>query len=285
MHSSWVILLSFTWGNHLRQDFSSSLVVVSFKLHARELLLKLVYPSRLLKDGNFSHLFLLVLTLDVNLLSSPLASNLKQMCTSTLGCYIKEMLKVRNIELGSKHAMTYSKCEMMPRSIALLQDQYLCPMLFHPSASGSSHSYATGRSRQRACQSACRPDWWSTTLAGACTRLRAAGTRGWQGTLRLRPASLWSPTLHIKALKDISLCRSGGTSWCPGWGPWGSRWYGSRRGLDMPWPLLSESDTYGFSQSENWYLHFSLGAKLGCKGLCCKRLSFSSFIVLDHRLS
>ena len=173
----------------------------------------------------------------------------------------------------------------MPRSSALLQDQYRCPMLFHPSASGSSHSCATGRSRRRACQSACRPDWWSTALVDAYTRLRAAGNQGYQGTLRLRPASPWCQDLRTRVLTDISLCHSGGTSWCPGWGPWGSRWYGSRRGLGMPLPLLSGSDTYGLSQSENWYLHFSLGAKLGCKSFCRKGLPFSSFNVLDHRLN
>ena len=51
----------------------------------RELLLKLVDSVGLLKDGDLCHLLLLVLTIDVNLLAPPLAADLEQVRTRTLG--------------------------------------------------------------------------------------------------------------------------------------------------------------------------------------------------------
>ena len=80
------VLLDFTVCHHLCQDLRCCHVVVALLLYARKLLLKLNDSLGLLKDLEASHLLLLVLVVDVNLLAPPLAPSFEQVGTTSLAC-------------------------------------------------------------------------------------------------------------------------------------------------------------------------------------------------------
>ena len=89
------ILLSLAPTDHASENFCGSLIVATFLLHCRQLLLQLYDPPRLGHHVHGTDLILVVLANDVHLLAPTLARRLEQVGSAALHGYIKEQSRVR----------------------------------------------------------------------------------------------------------------------------------------------------------------------------------------------
>ena len=98
MNGASVILLDFSPLHHGSQDLSSGFVAVTVHAGLRELLLKLGNLVRLLEGSKLSQILHLVLTTNVDLLTTSLAASLKQVGASPLQSYNRKRLQVSYLQ-------------------------------------------------------------------------------------------------------------------------------------------------------------------------------------------